>query len=93
MQTTIDLSGQNWTQVAGQLSNPSSSVAQGIDGAANKLTSAICKIDGDVPSSVCSQSYATITLAYTSGSSGSTSLAVSSVPSVNPAGEKNRWTT
>jgi len=93
VQTTIDLSGQNWTQVASQLNNPNSSIAQAIDGAANKLISAICKIDGGEPASVCTQSYAMVTLAYTAGSSGPSALAVSSVLSVNPMGEKTRWTT
>jgi len=93
VQTTIDISGQNWTQVASQLSVSSSSVAQGIDGAANKITSAICKIDGGLPSSVCSQSYANVTLAYTSGSSGSTNLAVSSILTMNTMSEKTRWIT
>jgi hypothetical protein len=93
VQTTIDLSGQNWTQIASQLSNSSSSVAQGIDGAANKIITAVCKIDGSVPSSVCSQSFATVTLAYVPGGSGSTSLAVSTTPPANRMSEKTRWTT
>ena len=93
VQSTIDIQGQNWTQVASQLNISSSSVAQGIDGSANKIMSAICKIDGGLPSSVCSQSYANVTLAYTSGSSGSTNLAVSSIPAVNTMSEKTRWIT
>jgi hypothetical protein len=92
VQTTIDIGGQNWTQVASQLTNPSSSTAIGIDGAANKLISAICNIDGDAPSSVCTQSYATIALAYTPGTGGSTSLAASSLLSVTPMRESTRWT-
>lgn len=65
--TTLNLSGQNWTKVASQLNNSDSLVAQGIDGTANSLITAICKIDGAQPSSVCSQPYGTITLAYTNG--------------------------
>ena len=53
-----DLNGLNWTQIGSQLNKPSSSVAKAVDGAANELISAICKIDGGAPSSVCSQSFA-----------------------------------
>ncbi len=53
----------NWTQIASQLNNASSIPAISIDGAANRLISAICKIDGGAPSSVCSQSAAQ-TLSY-----------------------------
>jgi Domain of unknown function (DUF929) len=72
--TTLNLQGQNWTKIAPQLNDPQSAVAQGIDGTANSLITAICKIDGAQPSSVCTQQYATITLAYTTGgaTSGST---------------------
>ncbi len=50
-----------WTQIGAQLDTPSSAVARSIDGAANRLITALCKIDGGVPSSVCSQSYANLT--------------------------------
>lgn len=63
-QSTIDLMGDNWTQVASQLNDPSSQVAQQIDGAANYLITAICKIDGAQPTSVCGQPFADQTLAY-----------------------------
>lgn len=53
----------NWTQIASQLNTPSSSIAQNIDGAANRLVSAICDLTGAQPSSVCSQSFAHV-LAY-----------------------------
>lgn len=56
--------GMNWTQIASQLDNPSSGIAQRIDGAANTLISAICKVTGDSPSAVCTQSYANQTVAY-----------------------------
>ena len=65
--TTLNLQGQNWTKVASQLNSPGSLVAQGIDGTANSLITAICKIDGAQPSSVCAQPYGTITLAYFNG--------------------------
>jgi Domain of unknown function (DUF929) len=65
-QYTLDVSGQNWTQVSSQLDSPNSNVAKLIDGGANTLISAICKVDGAKPSSVCTQSYATLPLAYAS---------------------------
>ena len=54
----------NWTQIASQLNNASSIPAINVDGAANRLISAICKIDGGAPTSVCSQGAAQ-TLSYT----------------------------
>jgi Domain of unknown function (DUF929) len=48
----------NWTQIASQLDNANSPFALNIDGAANHLISAICKIDGGTPASVCSLSFA-----------------------------------
>ena len=53
----------NWTQIASQLNNASSIPAINIDGTANTLISAICKIDGNAPSSVCGLSLAQ-TLSY-----------------------------
>jgi hypothetical protein len=58
------LDNGNWTQIASQLGNTSSAYAQNIDGAANRLIGAICKIDGSQPASLCNQSLA-ITAAYT----------------------------
>jgi thiol-disulfide isomerase/thioredoxin len=67
----------DWTQISAQLDNSSSSFAQYIDGAANRMISAICKIDGGKPSSVCSQSFAQ-TLSYVKNSpSGGPQLLVS----------------
>jgi len=54
----------NWTQIAPQLNNASSVFAQNIDGAANRIIAAICKVDGGAPATVCSQSLAA-TLSYT----------------------------
>ena len=45
-----------WAQVASQLKDPSSTVAQNVDGEANYLTAAICKMTNNTPSSVCSAS-------------------------------------
>jgi hypothetical protein len=81
----------NWTQIASQLNNSSSVFAQNVDGAANRIISAICKIDGNAPTSVCSQSLAQ-TLGYirTPPSGGSQLLVSDSVlrgpaPSVGAA--------
>ena len=48
----------DWSQVASQLNNASSPIAQNIDGTANRLISTICKIDGAQPQSICSSSFA-----------------------------------
>ena len=56
------IAGENWMQVASQLNTPTSPVAQEIDGAANTLVTAICKMDGGQPSSVCSQPFAGLTM-------------------------------
>jgi hypothetical protein len=87
-QSTLDLSGQNWTQIASVLNTASNPTAQLIDGAANTLITAICKIDGGQPTSVCSQSYATVTLAYLTpaGQTGQQSLAL-----VSQSREEARW--
>lgn len=87
-QSTLDLSGQNWTQIASVLNTPSDTTAQLIDGAANTLITAICKIDGGQPTSVCTQSYATITLAYLSpaGQGGQQTLTM-----VSQVREESRW--
>jgi hypothetical protein len=50
------LAGMTWAAVAAALRDPSSSVAQGVDGAANVITAAICTITGNQPSAVCSSS-------------------------------------
>jgi thiol-disulfide isomerase/thioredoxin len=47
------LSGLSWSQIGADLSNPSSSVAKGIDGSANYMTAAICKLTGNQPASAC----------------------------------------
>jgi len=70
----------NWTQIASQLNNASSIPAMNIDGAANGLISAICKIDGNAPTSVCSQSLAqTLSYVRTPPSGGSQLLVSDSV--------------
>ena len=48
-----DLSGLSWAQIATAMQNPSSQVARDIDGAANTLTAAICKVTNGQPGGVC----------------------------------------
>jgi thiol-disulfide isomerase/thioredoxin len=48
------LAGLTWAQVAAALQNPSSPVAQAVDGSANLITAAICKVTSGQPGSVCS---------------------------------------
>jgi thiol-disulfide isomerase/thioredoxin len=50
------LQGLSWSQIANDLHNPSSPVAQGAVGSANLFTAAICKITGNAPASVCAAS-------------------------------------
>jgi thiol-disulfide isomerase/thioredoxin len=72
------LQNANWTQIASQVNNPTSPIALSIDGAANHLISAICKIDGGAPSSICSQSFAqVVSYVRTPASGGSQQLLVS----------------
>ena len=47
------LHGLSWSTVATDLSNPSSPVAQAVDGTANYITAAICKMTGNQPASAC----------------------------------------
>jgi hypothetical protein len=47
------LKGLTWAQIASQLANPNSAVAQSVDGGANYLTAAICKMTNNTPASVC----------------------------------------
>jgi Domain of unknown function (DUF929) len=47
------LSGLSWSQIAADLSNPNSPVAKAVDGTANYITAAICKMTGNQPASAC----------------------------------------
>lgn len=47
------LKGLTWSQIAGQLGNPNSTVAQNVNGAANYITAAICKMTNNAPANVC----------------------------------------
>lgn len=50
------LSGLTWAQVAADLHDPSSQVAQSVLGAANYITAAICKTTNNAPAGVCTSS-------------------------------------
>ena len=73
------LSNLNWSQIAAQLNNPNSGIAKAIDGSANKLITAICKIDGGNPSNVCDQPYANIALSLIPNHIGQASFAINTV--------------
>ena len=47
------LAGLSWSTIATDLSNPNSTVAKAIDGTANYITAAICKMTGNQPASAC----------------------------------------
>lgn len=47
------LNGLTWQQVASDLKDPSSKVAQAIDGEANYLTAALCTVTGNKPAAAC----------------------------------------
>ncbi|HUI01481.1 MAG TPA: DUF929 family protein [Nitrososphaerales archaeon] len=83
------MQNKNWTQIAAQLNNASSPVAQNIVGAANYLVAAICKIDGGSPSSVCTLGFAQ-TVSYLRSAASSQQLiasdAVFSVPASRSSG-------
>lgn len=48
------LQGLSWGQIASDLDNPSSTVAQNVDGSANFMSAVICKLTNNQPASVCS---------------------------------------
>jgi hypothetical protein len=47
------LAGLSWSTIATDLSNPSSAVAKAVNGTANYITAAICKMTGNQPASAC----------------------------------------
>ena len=53
------LAGKSWSQIAASLKDPSSTIAQSVDGAANYITGAICRMTNNQPSDVCSTSAVT----------------------------------
>jgi thiol-disulfide isomerase/thioredoxin len=48
-----NLANLTWSQVASDIRNPSSPVAKEIDGTANSITAAICKVVPNAPAAVC----------------------------------------
>jgi hypothetical protein len=53
------LQGKSWSQIAASLKDPASPVAQSVNGAANYITGAICKMTGNQPANVCSSAAVT----------------------------------
>jgi uncharacterized protein DUF929 len=47
------LDGLGWATIANDLSKPSSSVAKAVDGTANYMTAALCKLTNNQPSTAC----------------------------------------
>jgi hypothetical protein len=47
------LAGKTWQQVAAALKDPTSPIAKSIDGTANYITAAICKLTGNQPATAC----------------------------------------
>jgi len=50
--------GLSWAQIGADLKNPASPVAKAVDGAANSITAAICKITNNSDAAVCSSAAA-----------------------------------
>ena len=48
-----DLQNLTWSQIAAALHDPTSALAQSIDGSANYLTAGLCKLTGNQPASAC----------------------------------------
>lgn len=55
-----DLQNLTWSQIAAALHDPSSALAKGIDGSANYLTAAFCKLTGNQPASACTPAVRTL---------------------------------
>ena len=47
------LAGKTWAQISAALHDPSSQIAQAVNGTANYITAVICKLTGDQPASAC----------------------------------------
>jgi Domain of unknown function (DUF929) len=50
------LTGKSWATIASSLHDPSTSVAKAVNGTANFITAAICKMTSNQPSNVCTSS-------------------------------------
>jgi hypothetical protein len=53
------LQGKSWSQIAAALKDPTSPVAQSVNGAANYITGAICQMTNNQPANVCSSAAVT----------------------------------
>jgi hypothetical protein len=53
------LKGKTWSQIAAALKDPASPIAQSVDGAANYITGAICRMTNDQPATVCNSAAVT----------------------------------
>jgi thiol-disulfide isomerase/thioredoxin len=47
------LDGKSWATISAALNNPSSPIAQGVDGTANYITASICKLTNNQPATAC----------------------------------------
>jgi hypothetical protein len=47
------LAGKSWSQIAAALKDPTSPIAQSVNGAANYITGAICRMTNNQPANVC----------------------------------------
>ena len=47
------LAGKTWAQISAALHNPSSQIAQAVNGTANYITATICKLTGNQPATAC----------------------------------------
>ena len=47
------LAGKTWAQISAALHDPSSQIAQAVNGTANYITAAICKLTGNQPATAC----------------------------------------
>jgi hypothetical protein len=47
------LQGKSWSQIAAALKDPTSPIAEAVDGTANYLTATICKLTGNQPAAAC----------------------------------------
>jgi hypothetical protein len=53
------LQGKSWSQIAAALKDPTSPVAQSVNGAANYITGAICQMTNNQPANVCNSAAVT----------------------------------
>jgi hypothetical protein len=53
------LQGKSWSQIAAALKDPTSPIAQSVNGAANYITGAICQMTNNQPANVCNSAAAT----------------------------------